>query len=153
MSITFSKPTFNSADPQPPIDLAERTRIREARDAQHQAVADAVDSLVSDVNSNLPTTGEKAAIKDITDAAGATTAGKLVGIVKSTIIGLFSTQAVASTASATGLTAGATYSYSVLTTGATYGISASGTGTGTEIMAMAASADLVLLLIKTAEAA
>jgi hypothetical protein len=154
--VNYTRKVYDDT-PAPTVDQPERKRIREALAAIINAATTALASVVTWVNAKdslVPTSGEKTAIGDIVAATGATTAAKLVGLVRPTIMGLFSSQAVASAASATGLTAGATYSYFVLSPAdATYGSAVQGSGTGTEIMAMAASANLLLLLIKTAEAA
>jgi len=70
MAITYTEPTFDSAHPGPALNEAEETRIRVARDAQHQAVATAATSLVTEVNANGPSAAEKATLPNITTAAG-----------------------------------------------------------------------------------
>lgn len=120
MAISYSKPTINTTPPEPPISKAEADRIRAANDAKMQAIADAADSLVTQVNTNT------------------TDIGKLNAM---------SIQHIASGASAADLTAGTTYKFKVLTYGATYNSVVEGSGTGTQIMGYTASANLVLLII------
>lgn len=155
-AVNYTRKVYDDA-PAPTVDQPERKRIRETLAAIINAATLALASVVTWINAKdtlIPTSGEKTAIGDVVSATGATTAAKLAALVRPTIMGLFSSQAVASAASATGLTAAATYSYFVLSPAdATYGSAASGSGTGTEVMAMAASANLLLLTIKTAEAA
>lgn len=121
MAISYSKPTINTTPSEPPISKAEADRIRAANDAKVQAVANAVDSLVTQVNLD---------VANITKLNGLKVAH------------------VASGASATGLTAGTTYKFKVLTYGATYNSVAEGSGTGTQIMGYTASENLVLLIVE-----